>query len=60
MVNSLFKGACDWVMCGWDVWDEWRMLVGLFLCLVEVWKSFGKVWLGENRRRKMQGLLCCD
>ena len=28
------------------------MMVGLFWCLVEAWKDFVEVWLGENRRKK--------
>ena len=54
MVNYLVRGACDWIMCGWDAWDEWRMIVGFFC----VWLKFGKVLVrfGSSKieGRKMQ------
>ena len=60
MVNSMFRDACDWVMCIWDAWDEWSMLISLFLSLVEDWKSFGKGWLREIAGRENAVLAVCD
>ena len=57
MVNFEIRGACDWVLCIWDAWDEWSVLISLFLSLVEDWKSFGKGWLGEIAGRKNAGIL---
>ena len=60
MVNFEIRDACDCVLSIWDDWDEWSVLISLFLSLVENWKSFGKGWLGEIAGRKSAALVVCD
>ena len=41
MVDFEFGDACSWVLGIWGAWDEWSMVIRLFLSLGRSWKSFG-------------------
>ena len=41
MVNFEFVIACAWVLDVWGAWDEWSVVMRLFLGLGKSWKRFG-------------------
>ena len=41
MVNFEFVIACAWILDGQGVWDEWSVVMRLFLSLGKSWKRFG-------------------